>query len=329
MNHSSEIKIEIPSRIHATLLAMDSPFYRINGGIGFAIDLWNYHIAAKISDSIIIMDDRPEEKLSNLDVALLTKALETAKQKYSIDNGICIRITQGPPRHIGLGSGTALLLGSLEAYMLLSGMTLNQEELTAMSGRGGTSGIGIHTYFYGGFVLDGGQRYNGQTHAPSRSNETRKEKALLISRVDMPNWRFGIFVPEDTIHLSGNEESSFFNNTCPITQCEAALATYHSVFGAFCSAKENDLENFRRSINEIQGTKWKSEELKYRGNEFLNMFEKLKSITQMVGLSSLGPLMYFMSDNIESALRSIRNELGAGRYAMATTNNIGRKIEIV
>ena len=329
MKNMNEVRIEIPSRIHITLLAMDMPTYRTNGGIGFAVDLWNHHLVARRSKSIKILDERQSSPLNKNEIKRICAVIENAKTKYRIRHGVHIRITQGAQRHIGLGTGTAILLGSLEAYLLLSSIPITPEDLIILSGRGGTSGIGVHTYFQGGFILDGGHPYTGQKHMPSRLNEFKKEKALLISRIDMPNWKFGIFVPNKSKSLSGEDESEFFKKTCPVSHCDAALATYHAVFGTFCSVMEGNIVNFSRSINEIQYTKWKSEEIKVRGEGFLHLYEKLKMKSTMLGLSSLGPLMYFMSDDLEALIGSIKQEFEEGQYAIAKVNNCGRKIDIV
>ncbi len=328
MNHSSEIKIEIPSRIHATLLAMDSPIYRINGGVGFAVDLWNYSISVTLSDRFIVDQEMLETYISGDDIQRIVAVLNAVKAKYNIGNGVILRIQEGPPRHIGLGSGTALLLGSIEAYLLISGISLSSDEIIELSCRGGTSGVGVETYFQGGCIFDGGHRYIGQEHMPSRAQQERPGRALTISRVDMPDWKFGVFLPTNPRQLSGDEEVGFFRKTCPIPHREAASATYHALFGIFCSVMESNFTDFCRSINEIQATEWKSKEIHLRGEEFRSFFEVIKAQTSMVGLSSLGPLLYFTAENLEEVIALLRDELESGLFEVATVNNIGRTVRI-
>ena len=61
------------------------------------------------------------------------------------------------------------VLASIDAALDLR---LAREELQLLSSRGGTSGIGIHTYFVGGFLIDAGTMaailYDYATHSELR-----------------------------------------------------------------------------------------------------------------------------------------------------------------
>jgi beta-ribofuranosylaminobenzene 5'-phosphate synthase len=71
---------------------------------------------------------------------------------------VALTILESPPTHVGLGSKTSVSLACIEAACLTLGRQPTPIELISMTGRGGTSGIGINTYFSGGVIADDGHR---------------------------------------------------------------------------------------------------------------------------------------------------------------------------
>lgn len=102
---------------------------------------------------------------------------------------------RGAKRHTGTGSGTAVTLASLEALFAINRVSVIQADLIRISGKGGTSGIGIHTYFDGEFVVDIGRGFD--TAAIMSSDEILQPKCLshLVARYPMPRWTIGLLFP--------------------------------------------------------------------------------------------------------------------------------------
>ena len=140
---SPEINIKSNARLHLSLFSMHDTGLRINGGIGFAIDSPSVIIDATSSEQFIINDCR-KHGLTNSAKEKLIRSLELAYDSYALNYKISINISGGAIAHHGFGSGTAVRLSCLEALMVLNEVELSNSELVKLSGRGGTSGIGVN-----------------------------------------------------------------------------------------------------------------------------------------------------------------------------------------
>src|SRR5262245_63296945 len=68
-------------------------------------------------------------------------------------------VERAPPAHAGLGSGTQLGMAVARALALAAGRPdLPAGELARLVGRGLRSGLGVHGFERGGFLVDAGQR---------------------------------------------------------------------------------------------------------------------------------------------------------------------------
>ncbi|MBZ0242943.1 MAG: hypothetical protein K8F24_07000, partial [Bacteroidales bacterium] len=139
-----KLTISIHSRLHLTLLAMHAGEYRINGGIGFAIDAPACELVF-VSAPNFAIDDQRIDPLSANELGRLTSALYAEQKKHGFAKELAVTIGGKMRTHFGFGSGTAIRLASLEALHRLNGSTPTAADLITASGRGGTSGIGIHT----------------------------------------------------------------------------------------------------------------------------------------------------------------------------------------
>lgn len=307
---------------------MDQPIYRINAGVGFAIDGLNLVISAEKSDIFSVSDMR-QIPLSPAYTEKIRSLLQIAKAEYDIDSCISITIESGPANHSGFGVGTALSLSVLEAYLILFDVDYIDEDLIRLSGRGGTSGIGIHTYFHGGFIFDGGRKGTLHTHQPSSSvqnDHSNIYRPAIISSIPLPNWGMAVFLPENGEAIHGIEENIFFEKTCPISHAEASSAVYHAIIGTLCSVAEQDLSLFTKSINNLQNTKWKAEEIKRQGPQQKHLIQELGKICSGIGMSSLGPAMLLVDHDIDSSLEKIKSANLRGHAIRISANNHGRKI---
>jgi beta-ribofuranosylaminobenzene 5'-phosphate synthase len=75
---------------------------------------------------------------------------------------------------------------------------------------------------------------------------------------------------------------------------------YESVYGVLSAIYENDFDVFCRAVKTIQGTKWKKEERDLYGKAIYRIEKKIyNSGAKCIGMSSLGPGLYFLSEEIE------------------------------
>jgi beta-ribofuranosylaminobenzene 5'-phosphate synthase len=230
--------------------------------------------------------------------------------------------------HSGLGVGTALLLGCIEALFLVNQVNIKSEELTPLSSRGGTSGIGINSYFLGGMILDLGKKNDSTSHKPS-SVQSFPDEPLLLKRINFPDWELGLILPPSKSLNHKEGEVKFFQAHTPISKEDAYESCYLSFFGAFASVMENDYEGFCLSITKIQKTYWKSKEIANQSKETINLLNRLQLTgTCYAGMSSMGPGLYILTDDPKLLFENL-NLHSNYKYINLKACNSGRRISFV
>ena len=320
------ITITAYPRLHITLIGMNSSEYRINGGIGFAIDSPKIVISARGASNFSLIDYR----IGTLDDAQLEKlrgVVNKIKTDLNFKKNISVKMRGEMPTHSGFGSGTIIRLACIEALFLINEAEYTEDILVNLSGRGKTSGIGIRTYFHGGFVFEIGHPKSNEIY-PSNTVEGLVRNSLLIENGKLPDWNIGILIPKNIKTLNQEEEVQFFERTVPISSIEVYETLYHVVFGLYASIKEKDFDTFLNSILKIQNCKWKSSEWGIYGNK-LREYEDLlyKNGARAVGMSSLGPSLFFISDNIEHIIESMDSKyINEFTLLKSKTVNFGRTL---
>lgn len=187
------MKIVIKPRLHISLISMHVDGYRVNGGIGFALEEPKGILKCEVSKTFEFNDTR-NYPLSYSEVEQIYNTVEETKSSLSLTENISVSLEGGMLTHFGMGSGTVIRLGCLEALLILNKKGYQTNDLISYSQRGGTSGIGIHTYFSGGFVFDIGIKNQGKELLPS-SRAQNPLPPLVLQRIDMPNWKVGLCLP--------------------------------------------------------------------------------------------------------------------------------------
>lgn len=296
-------------RIHAGLIDLSGAGYRMNGGVGWAIDGVAVVVRARTAKAVRVTDRRatPLGVAERDALAALATALSRAKGQTGAD----IEITGDLVPHIGLGAGTATRLAVLESCARIWGLTLPRAELVAFSGRGGTSGVGIRTYFEGGLVLDLGHRRDGPA-APSR-DRAAAGPAMSLVRVAMPRWCFGLTRPTDAQRVDIAAERAVFDRVLPLSEPEAHAALYHALYGVIGGARDDDPATFAAAIDALQLGAWKRAEWSLHGAPLVALGDGLRGRgARGVGLTSMGPTLFFLGeadpaiDPAQGAVRWVR-----------------------
>jgi len=204
-----------------------------------------------------------------------------------------ISIISLPSQHIGLGIKTSLILVILKAIGLINNFRLTPEILQKLSSRGGTSGIGIHSFFYGGCIIDGGHyQDNLNVYLPS-SQQLPSNLPPVISHLKIPKkWHFILLLPQGK-RISGKDEIVFFKKNTPLHK-EEVIQTLSIVYhGVAASVAKSDLELLKKSLLAIHRIGFKKRELDNQTRLVRNLFDEISQLSNCaVGLSSLGPLIY-------------------------------------
>jgi len=320
------VKIASFPRIHITLIGMNKGGYRINGGVGFSVSAPKIDIYFEVSDNIEIIDERmqrfTEQEKERLHHVLMESIIE-----FGFKKRIRCIIRSSILPHYGLGSNTAIYMSCIEALFILNGIDYTHNDIVASSKRGGTSGIGINTYFDGGFIFDVGIKNNTQLLVPS-SVATREEKTpLVMHRCKLPDWQVGICIPKYIQNKSEQEEVEFFKRYCPIDKKSVDNILYEAVYGIASSIIENDYEIFCKSVNSIQFTQWKYLERALYGKDLIELEQKIRLYgAECVGMSSLGPILFFTSKNLNNIIEQISYDIPKTVCYSTSFNNQGRII---
>jgi beta-ribofuranosylaminobenzene 5'-phosphate synthase len=198
-----------------------------------------------------------------------------------------------------------LLLAIIQAVNQLYDLGLSRTVIQTLSGRGGTSGIGINAFFEGGFLVDGGhaQQLPG-LHSPSSSRRPSQVPPVMY-RCDIPSrWRFCLFLPDvlGASQLSGVAEESFFKRNTPIPAAEVFETVAIAYHGIAPAVRDGDLNTLSHGLARLQQLGFKRREIDGRGVSVTALLQSLASIPECAsGMSSVGPLVYAIVDEARSS----------------------------
>lgn len=321
-----KLTVVVPSRLHLTLLAMHSGEYRMNGGIGFAIKNPCARLGFTKSEKFEIKDLR-SSSISLVEKERLSLILEAACVQNKFDKAFKVSIEGNMLTHFGFGSGTAITLACIEALHLLNDYPIAQDVLIQASGRGGTSGVGIYTYFDGGGIFDLGKPIDDTKHLPSSLVRSRS-LPLLLDQFMMPEWDIGICIPRKIPNKSQIEEQEFFKRACPISANSVYETTYHTLFGLYGALKENNKSTFCSALKAIQECTWKQLEREEYGQALMDIETSLYLCgAQAVGMSSLGPSLFFLAENVDEVIIEMQKLSVDCELFVTQPQNHGRTIK--
>lgn len=211
-------------------------------------------------------------------------------------------IADGPAEHSGLGVGTSLGMSIAEAVSVFEGRkNLSSSELAYICGRGDRSGIGVHGFRSGGFVVDHGKLDH--------------ESLSQCQYIPFPDeWRIIILQPAVAPVWHGHAERSAFAR--PRSHVEAIRTFQHleSLVPDIVSAlNELDFSGFSKQItefNQIAGEPFQRDQGGiYSSPEIAEIVKWFQSHgIQGVGQSSWGPTVFAVMKS-ESEAAAITEEL--------------------
>ncbi|CAA7614364.1 Beta-ribofuranosylaminobenzene 5'-phosphate synthase family [Magnetospirillum sp. LM-5] len=297
----------------------------MNGGIGFSVEAPLARLDISAADRTAICDSRPVPMGAD-EQAQLIKGISHFADMHKIVQGVHIEITGAMRTHVGMGSATALRLGSIEGLAKLNGLQLPRDALIKASGRGGTSGIGINSYFEGGMICDLGRAADGARHAPS-SIVLSAHSPLALPMIEMPPWPILLCIPRAIVPKSQIEEIAFFSRTAPLPAPASFKACYIALFGIYAAVRERNYTAFCDGIDAMQDTDWKRAERAEYGDTLAGVSTVLRANgADCVGMSSLGPMLFcFAPAQRMAALVAAAHVLDCDSYLTVPANQ-GREV---
>ncbi len=288
-----KVRIKTPSRIHVTLIDLNGSIGRIDGGVGFAIE--------KPCVDVICEEFEGVEVEGGINRDRFERVAKILKGRFGF--GLKVKVLSDYEAHVGLGSGTQVSLAIAKAFNDIYDLGLSVRELAEITGRGGTSGIGVAVFELGGFVLDGGHSVKEKPHfLPSSASKAKPPKVL--ARYDLPDWKVVVAVP-NMKGFYGGREIDLFKSHCPIPIEDVRKLCHLILMKLLPSVVEEDLESFCEVIKSIQYLGFKKVEIDQYGEV---IWELIENEEFAVGMSSTGPAVYTVTDTNAKEISRYLNE---------------------
>ncbi|GIF67792.1 hypothetical protein Ais01nite_58270 [Asanoa ishikariensis] len=308
------VVVSAPARLHIGLLDVGHATSRTFGGIGLMITDPSTQVRVEPADATWVSgaDVRPETR------ELIRQRLGDLMADIGLPP-VRVEIISCPPEHVGFGSKTSLVLSSLIAAARLFGVTVPDDAIQSYSRRGGASGTGIHGFFSGGLIADAGRL----GRHPLRPSAQQRPASIptVVRRVDIPpSWEVSLFLPAGR-RMFGSAEAAFFDQVTPIPRMEVLeqiALTYQDILPAVIDA---DIDSFGRAIDRFSQLGLKAREIAAQPSALRDLIARLRDHVPCVGMSSMGPVVYAISDGPldDSALA----EVGVKLFNRAKGSNEG------
>lgn len=292
-------------RIHVGLLDLAAVSRRVYGGSGFSISCFPAVVQANPDKKLSVQFECSVEPRTS---KTISSVIENLRSFHPSIMG-AVKIVSCPPEHVGLGSKTTLLLSVLKALDLINGFNISPTALAEISGRGGASGIGIHGFFQGGFIVDAGHpREDVAAFGPS-SAVISKKIPMLVMRIGFPqNWIVHLVLPKGP-SISGEKEIEFFAENTPVPAAEVLevfAAVYHGIVPGILA---KDMNLFARALDDMHATGFKQRELMLQPESAALRAVLRNKLMLPIGMSSMGPMLYVVGNSDDYALAGVIEQL--------------------
>jgi beta-RFAP synthase len=236
-------------------------------------------------------------------------------------------VARGAPEHMGLGTGTQLGLAVARALAASHSLDLPAEELARRVGRGRRSGLGVHGFARGGFLVESGKR-DTEAVAPLAARQDFPEEWCVV--LVLPPWGQGLHGDAEGRALAGLHDRPW-----PLAQTDALCRLV--LLGMLSALAERDLRgfgealyDFNRRVGEafrpVQGGAYTHA----RASEVVE-FVRAQSVPG-VGQSSWGPALFAVVGDVERAAdlrRRLRERFGLADVEVLVTTACNRGAEVV
>lgn len=309
-------------RLHLGLLDMGGITAAQYGGAGLCLSSPPTLVSAEPTERNVVRG-LEEESRGDLVLRALDRLTEATGISATIVVGSCA------PAHMGFGSTTSLVLASLTGAVASVGVDVNEATLKRLSHRGGASGIGLNGFFTGGFLVDGGHRGNSPVFDPSEFRVPSETPAVRVRLVIPDTWAFHLILPEGTVWTPQSEREFFHRNT-PIPAGEvheSVSLVYHSLVP---SMERSDLAGVSRALARLHEIGFKRREVLGQTPSVRAALDAIRAMKiGAVGMSSMGPLVYVITDkeaDPEDELRALCGRISASYIGSAIGVNRPREV---
>jgi beta-ribofuranosylaminobenzene 5'-phosphate synthase len=240
----------------------------------------------------------------------LAAGLRTLRERWD-GPGALIEVVRPLPQHSGFGSKTTSLLAVGYAYGMLCGRRADLRKLSALLGRGRTSGASTGLAAHGGFLVDGGHRNPPEFYSAPREYLRPSRFAAAVDpptpivRLPFPEWPVLILMSNGR-HLGGAEELAWFQSVTPIPPVEAARTAQLVFLGLAPAIAEHDYDGFCAAVDEITFSSYfKREQIRFQGTEMIDLLDegRAEKSVDAIALSVTGPACFAFTRDPAAATR--------------------------
>ncbi|MBM4240826.1 MAG: hypothetical protein FJ150_04085 [Euryarchaeota archaeon] len=300
--------IKTPSRLHVALIDLNGFYGRIDGGVGITLKKPRLILEAEPTNGNIQVIFNKSRKLSRSLMNDYEGKIKSATKKMmdylGIEGGYKFIIRKTYPPHSGLGSGTQLSLAVGKILSQFHEQYISAHEIARIVGRGGTSGIGVGAFDYGGFIIDGGHSIAEKSDfLPSAASKAYPPPILV--RYDFPeDWNLILVIPNIDRRISGSKEVNIFQKYCPIPLKDVRKLSHLILMNMMPAVVEEDIISFGSAINSIQNIGFKKIELQLQKPIVNEIIAKMRAAgASGAGMSSFGPTVYAVTDTNKKEIR--------------------------
>lgn len=286
-------------RIHLGLLELSGTYMRVDGGVGLSVCAFPLTVTVRSSmQTELISQSTDAKRICQFVLSDLQNVLPHT----------CVQITLETEGnlHRGLGFATQCAFSVAQALLQYFHLDISPEKLALSLRRGGTSGIGIHAFYHGGFLVDGGHAFPKEkdTLAPT-SQCIPRSIPPLIARLPFPNWPICIAIPKAAKLPGGQKEVHFWQEATPIPPTEGWALCHNLLMGMLPAVAEGDFHAFCHAVQISTTVGMKRREIVYWQPKFEQYSAALEnSGWHGITLSSLGPAIIGFSEDVEAAART-------------------------
>lgn len=225
--------ITAPAHLHTGNMDLTGDLGRLYGTAGFTIDDPKTEIEAAKSGKLTIRGEDKENAERYARVFL---------EKHRIKGGVEIKVRETIPKHLGMGSQTALALSIGKAIAELYEVKTAIEEIALTLGRSEIVALGLHSFKSGGFIVDGGYK---------TGDKGKRVPPLLFRQMIPEDWLFVVCIPQKPIQailrIKENEEE-ILRKLKPMPAQMSDRLSRIMLMQVMPSLVEDDIETFGKAI---------------------------------------------------------------------------------
>ena len=277
----SEIIIKSPSRIHLGFYGISESYGYTYGSMGLAIDYAPVILSIKKSSKF--KTNLPKKYTNSV-----LSYLESIKTKPKFE----LMALSVPDSHIGLGSGTQIILSVISVINKFFSLNLNYDEILEISSRGLRSGTGIASFKKGGFIVDA-CKSGDKIPKPLLQIKLPKSWRLILVNDTRVRGEFG--KSELDFFKRTKKQKNLFNELPNIILRGILPSVLYDEFDKFIIAFNKFQKLTSKYYSSKQSTPFISKDI----NIIMNCIQKEHNVA--VGQSSWGPLSYIFTNSLDDA----------------------------